>query len=125
MNELQRHLDVYDDNHLGYPRRIPLNKTPPLKATRQRPKLRVGDLVAWSGNSWFAQRFGVGATGIVLDVRWMLADWNSKGVTCSIDEWQYIPEACILWCNGELTNTSFGAVERLSRKKEKSQVQAR
>jgi hypothetical protein len=123
MNDLKAHLDVYDDvGFLGYPRKIQIDKCPPLETAERKPNIRVGDLVAWdlsSGprNMWWTARFGINPTGIVLDTRWSLADWNSTGVTNNIKDWKYFPEACVLWCNGELTNTSFGALKIRSRAK--------
>jgi hypothetical protein len=128
MNELDRHLDVYDDYHIGgYPRRIPIDKKPPLESCSKPFDLQVGDLVCWASavskskkkhqGNWFAERFGENATGLVLDTRWMLTDWDAKGVTSNTEEWRYVAEAAIMWSNGELTNSSFGALKRTSRAK--------
>lgn len=125
MNELDRHLDVYDDHHIGgYPRRLPIDKNPPLAKCAKPFDLQIGDLVCWAGTAgkskqhdWWVRRFGENPTGIVLDTRWMLTDWDQKGVTTNIAEWRYVAEAAIMWSNGELTNSSFGALKRKSRAK--------
>lgn len=114
MNELDRLLDVYDDGQYGYPRRVRLGEKLSLPS-RGKPKLKDGDIVTWrNSDSWFAQRFGRNPVGLVLDSRWMLVDWDDKGTTNNVKKWTYIPEAAILWCNGELTNSSHGALRKIS-----------
>ena len=115
MNELDRHLDVYEDNQFGYPRRVRMGEKLKLPH-RGTPKLETGDLVTWDGkDSWFAQRFGHNPVGLVLDSRWMLVDWDERGTTNNHEKWTYTPEAAILWSNGELTNSSHGALKKISR----------
>lgn len=119
MNELDRHLDVYEDDQFGYPRRVRMGEKLRLPH-RGEPKLKIGDLVVWYKNdSWFAQRFGHNPVGLVLDSRWMLMDWDNKGCTTDTIKWSYAPEAVILWSNGELTNSSQSAVRKLSRSSQK------
>lgn len=115
MNELDRHLDVYEDNQFGYPRRVPIDQSSNLKLPcKNRPTVKAGDLVSWyRGDTWFAQRFGRNPVGLVLDSRWMLVDWDDKGTTSDFRRWSYMPEAAILWSNGELTNSSHGALKRI------------
>lgn len=115
MNELDRHLDVYEDTQLGYPRRAPIESSLKLPA-HGKPTVGVGDLVTWyKKDSWFAQRFGHNPVGLVLDSRWMLMDWDEKGTTNDHKKWSYTPEAAIMWSNGELTNSSHSALKKISR----------
>ena len=115
MNELDRHLDVYEDNQFGYPRRVRLGDSLKLPM-RGKPKLKSGDLVVWyKKDFWFAQRFGSNPVGLVLDSRWMLMDWDEKGTTNKHEKWTYTPEAAILWSNGELTNSSHAVLKKISR----------
>jgi hypothetical protein len=115
MSELDRHLDVYDNDQYGYPRRVRIGENLSLPS-RGKPKLKDGDLVTWDRNdSWFAQRFGHSPVGLVLDSRWMLVDWDDEGTTNNVKKWMYTPEAAILWCNGEFTNSSHAALKKISR----------
>jgi len=115
MNDLDRHLDVYEDDQFGYPRRVPIEHQESLRLPSvNTPKVKIGDLVTWyKKDSWFAQRFGQNPVGLVLDSRWMLMDWDSKGTSRDPSKWSYAPEAAILWSNGELTNSSHGALKKL------------
>ena len=115
MSDLSRHLDVYDNPQYGYPRRVPIDQTSKLRLPHTgKPRVKVGDLVTWyNEDSGWAHRFGKNAVGLVLDSRWMLRDWDERGSVTDTRKWSYIPEAAIMWSNGELTNTSHGAVKKL------------
>jgi len=115
MNELSMHLDVYDNTQYGYPRRVPIDQTSKLRLVPSgKPTLKAGDLVTWrNGDSGWAHRFGVNPVGLILDSRWMLRDWDERGSVTDPRKWSYVPEAAILWSNGELTNTTHNAVKKL------------
>jgi hypothetical protein len=115
MSELDRHLDVYDDRQLGYPRRVPIGQEDRLLLPySSKPTLKEGDLVTWyKQNGWWVDRFGENPVGLVLDSRWVLMDWGSQGTLQDYRKWTYTPEAAILWSNGELTNSSHGALKKV------------
>ena len=69
------------------------------------PSLHPGDLVTWSRTGITGKN-----VGLVLMTRWTLGDWLfDKGVTPRI-----IPEAQVMWNDGETTNTSHPSLRVLS-----------
>jgi hypothetical protein len=94
---------------------VPIDQTSKLRLPHTgKPRFKVGDLVTWSTrNVWWINRFGENPVGLVLDSRWMLRDWDERESVTDTRKWIYIPEAAIMWSNGELTNTSHNAVKKL------------
>ena len=66
--------------------------------------VKVGDLVRWktSGAKELAKQIG-----LVTETHFVLVDWDTNGTTRDQSSWRYVPSACIMWNNGETTDTTM------------------
>lgn len=76
--------------------------------------MRAGDLVSWEKHPddgyGKSRMFENKRTGIVIATRWVLCDWmKPKKESLSL-----LPEALILWEDGETTNTTHGCLKILA-----------
>lgn len=85
---------------------------------RSKPRVVPGDIVHWNktDRTHWSEAEMRKTTGLVLMVRWCLADWiyNPNKKT------ELMPEALVLWNDGETTNTSHECLVKLD-EKERSQ----
>jgi hypothetical protein len=104
--------DNYWCPEYGANRYYPINVKPPLP-TRGRPTLKPGDIVKWKTEPWWTHKDVVGT---VIRTRWTLMDWATDFLVAN---GKFYPEAQILWCNGETTNTHHLAVKRMNMSEKK------
>ena len=100
----------YEIYRRHWPMDTPTNKFPITSG----PSLRAGDLVSWEKHPddgyGKSRMFENKRTGIVIATRWVLCDWmKPKKESLSL-----LPEALILWEDGETTNTTHGCLKILA-----------
>jgi hypothetical protein len=94
------------------PRKVPIKDRPPLEVQSE-PSVAVGDLVVWNiakntNPRHYSPRMGRKASGIVLETHWAIMDY------VEIKTPYYVPEATIMWSDGQLTNSHHSTLKRVT-----------
>jgi hypothetical protein len=107
-----------DWRQLTYRTAWPISSPPDEWLRSGEPTIQPGDLVGWIKHpdadlkeGWYTPAFRDKHVGLVLMTRWILADWmrfDGKAATL-------VPEACILWGDGDVTNTSHSCLKVFNR----------
>jgi len=110
----------YDGSELLSPyherRNWPIHDPPGIYEISEQPIVTPGQLVEWIKHpdadakpGWYTPHYVNKHVGLILKTRWVLADW----MRYDKKEPKLYPEALILWGDGEMTNTSHGAVRAI------------
>ncbi len=85
----------------------PIDDRPACYKEYHSPTVRPGDLVVWKNSTQDTLPiFSRKKLGLVLQTRWVLADWLPDDVGIHV-----MPEARIYWNDGETTNSAHNSVE--------------
>ena len=110
---------AYSENYLdyktGYPRYVRINEAPPAKIFSP-STLLAGDLVVWKPqirNDVRGRHYASKIVGTVVESRWSLRDWDEPGIERTRESSEYYPEAVVMWCDGETTNTSQDCLDKV------------